>query len=146
MQKMPGSSPALPPDDLVNLAKALEGMAGALHDCRPVAQEDMEVIAQVAHDAWPVRGVPKDSYDQEFESARAEIRRFAAAAASGDARAVSGIEKAALHMANALRWKAKQECVPVRLPRGHHPRRVIHTLDKRYARFAHRQAAAPMIG
>lgn len=138
---MPGSSPALPPDDLLNLAKALEGMAGALHECRPVAQEDMEVVAQVAHDAWPVRGAPKDLHDQEFESARAEVRRFAAAAAAGDARAVTGIERAALHMAMALRWKARQEAPPVRLPRGHHPRRVIHTLDKRYARFAVRPAA-----
>ncbi len=138
----------VPPDDLLHLAIAFEGMAGALHDCRPVAKEDLEVAAVVAHEVWPARVDGASVHDREYEAARHEVRKFAAAAVAGDAKAISWIERSAQHMALALRWKARSEVEmrPARNSMPHQARtRIIKVLDKRYARFASRPVSAMAI-
>jgi len=128
-------------DDLLHLAQALEGMAGALHDCRPVAKEDLETAAHVAHEVWPARVDGANPHDREYETARHEVRKFAAAAVAGDPKAISWIERAAQHMALALRWKARNAdgIRPARNSMPAHARgRIIKVLDQRYARYASR--------
>lgn len=137
-------SETVPPDDLLHLAKALEGMAGALHECRPVAKEDLEAAALVAHEVWPARVDGHNLHDREYETARHEVRKFAAAAVAGDPKAISWIERSTQHMALALRWKARAEpdMKPARNSMPRHARsRIIKVLDQRYARYAGRQTA-----
>ncbi|MES2154011.1 MAG: hypothetical protein V4510_02660 [bacterium] len=138
------------PDDLLHLAKALEGMAGALHDCKQVTKEDLEAAALVAHEVWPARVDGHDLHDREYETARHEVRKFAAAAEAGDAKAISWIERSAQHMALALRWKARAaadvKLTPARNSMPKHARsRIIKVLDQRYARYAaHAAIALPL--
>ncbi len=135
----------VPADDLLHLAKALEGMAGALHDCRTVSQEDLEAAATVAHEVWPARVDGHNLHDREYETARHEVRKFAAAAVAGDAKAISWIERSAQHMALALRWKAHSDLhlKPARNSMPRHARaRIIKVLDRRYGRFATRNPVA----
>lgn len=135
----------VPPADLVHLAQALEGMAGALHEARTVAKEDLETAAVVAHEVWPARVDGHDPTDREYESARHEMRKFAAAAVGGDAKAISWIERAAKHMASALRMRARAALGEMRPARGSMPAparaRIIKVLDQRYARYAIRVTA-----
>lgn len=123
-----------------SLALALEGIAGCLHDGRPVEAHDVAragVYAQMVWDAGPDPGRLRDA---GFAAARA---RFADAAKQGlqEARGAVRAESAAHEMAFELRCMAND--LSYRSARAQPPDldEMIRDLRVRYARYGSRAAA-----
>jgi hypothetical protein len=135
------------PDDFDNLAKAFEGMAGALHAGHPIEWEDVRHACALAHTLWPVRAGGRDWVETQFEDGRHECLAMLPAAAEGDIRACMGLEKACHHIGMALHTKGRR--LAHEGPRGgaaaakpweaaHDTRAAIRHLDQKYARWAMR--------
>lgn len=127
-------------DELLHLAKALDGIAGALHDGHVVPRGDLDAAARTAHALWRAEGAAPQA--QEFEMYRVALLENAAGAARGDQRVMSMVGRAAHRLAKGLRERAAAAGRTLRAHPDLDP--AIEALDKRYARFAPHPVALPM--
>jgi hypothetical protein len=127
-------------DELLHLAKALDGIAGALHEGHVVPRTDLDSAGKAAHALWRAEGVAPQA--QEFEMYRVALLENAAGAARGDQRVMSLVGRAAHRLAKGLRARADTAGRTLRAHPELDP--MIDALDKRYARFAAHPVALPM--
>jgi hypothetical protein len=130
--------PADAHDELLHLAKAFDGIAGALHEGVVVPRNDLDAAARTAHALWRAEGVAPQA--QEFEMYRVALLENAAGAARGDQRVMSMVERAARRLAKGLRERASAAGRSLRAHPDLDP--AIAALDQRYARFALHPAAS----
>jgi hypothetical protein len=127
-------------DELLHLAKAFDGIAGALHEGHVVPRTDLDAAVKAAHALWRAEGVAPQA--QEFEMYRVAVLENAAGAARGDQRIMSLVERATARLARGLRARADAAGRTLKAHPELDP--MIDALDKRYARFALHPVALPM--
>jgi hypothetical protein len=127
-------------DELLHLAQALDGIAGALHEGHVVPRTDLDAAARVAHSLWRAEGVAPQA--QEFEMYRVAVLENAAGAARGDQRVMSLVERAACRLARNLRARAQAAGRTLKAHPELDP--AIEALDRRYARFAVNPVGLPL--
>jgi hypothetical protein len=119
-------------DELLHLAQAFDGIAGALFEGHVVPRTDLDSAVQAAHSLWRAEGM--EAQAQDFKMYRIALLENAAGAARGDPKIMSMVERAAHRLARALRARAKDTG---RLGQAHPELdAAITVLDQRYARFA----------
>jgi hypothetical protein len=127
-------------EDYLNLSKAFEGLAGALHDGHPIDRADLDAAVEVAHNLWPIKGGGRTTQEQGFEYARLECRTCIPLAVEGDMQAWAQLQKACHEMGQALQWRARaykgEEAAE-----GAADADLIRKLDRKYARYARPQVA-----
>lgn len=135
---MSHAKPADQHDELLHLAKALDGIAGALHEGHVVPRPDLDMAARTAHALWRAEGVAPEA--QEFEMYRVALLENAAGAARGDQRVMGMVGRAAHRLARGLRVRAAAAGRTLKAHPDLDP--AIEALDRRYARFAPHPAMA----
>jgi hypothetical protein len=132
------SKPADQHDELLHLAQAFDGIAGALHEGHVVPRADLDSAVKVAHSLWRAEGVAPAAID--FEMWRVALMENAAGAARGDQRTMSLVGRAAHRLAKSLRARADIAGRTLKAHPDLDP--AIDILDKRYARWAVHPIAA----
>jgi len=89
--------------ECTQMAQILEGIAGTIHEGRPVEAEDLRQAAEYAEWVWQAGPKPNDGRGKEFEASHASFVRFSGDAAIGMAHEASLVERAAQRMALELR-------------------------------------------
>jgi hypothetical protein len=132
------SKPADQHDELLHLAQAFDGIAGALHEGQVVPRADLDSAVKVAHALWRAEGHAPEA--QEFEMWRVALMENAAGAARGDQRVMSLVGRAAHRLAKSLRSRADAAGRVLKAHPELDPQ--IEALDRRYARWAIHPVAA----
>lgn len=127
-------------DELLHLAQAFDGIAGALHDGHVVPRSDLDAAVKVAHSLWRAEGTAPSAI--EFEMWRVALLENAAGAARGDQRTMSLVGRAAHRLAKSLRARAEAAGRTLKAHPDLDP--AIEALDQRYARWAVHPVALPM--
>ncbi|MFO1532700.1 MAG: hypothetical protein ABR562_03235 [Thermoplasmatota archaeon] len=118
--------------ELLRLAKAFDGMGGAIHEGRGITVSDLEEAERAAREVWPTDGPAGLSLT--LHGACDALLVWAPDAAQGDRVALGYVQRATYAVAKALRTHATiaGEAAPP-MPRVEEQ---IERLDAAYARYA----------
>ncbi|MHB8634127.1 MAG: hypothetical protein ACYDBQ_09205 [Thermoplasmatota archaeon] len=123
-------------DECLTLAHALDGVAGALHEGRAVAPDDLQAMGRCGAQLWEAGETPDPFHNQDFRDARTEFEASALPAAAGLPKAGTVLERSAHRMALDLRWMAHVCAGRAARPLPESLDRDVLRLAGRYARFA----------
>jgi len=120
-------------EQLIHLAKAFEGIEGALHEGRVVEARDLERATRLALHLLSPGGY--NDRERGFHPACDVVQRNAVAAGRGETEAKLRVQASAREIARDLRLRAGSLLgSPIRDPAA--PVADIARLDSRYARYA----------
>jgi hypothetical protein len=129
-------------NDCRQMALVLEGVAGTLHEGRPVPLADLQDVGREAQWVWDAGPEPHIQRAAEFEAARRDYDKASEGGAQGLPREGSLVARSAKRMAGQLRLMAEtsrqgvaRKELPSEVEQG------IVVLAKRYARHARKAGA-----